>query len=321
MPFNWIDLVLALIIVGSAAAGWHRGFIRSMLDLTRWLGSWLAALLLYRPVSAVLGYMTAMDETWRSPVAFLVVLVITSLVVQLTGQRLLRRIPDDLHDDPINRVSGAFPGLVNGTVIAAIMSALLFSFPVSDKLSHNVQDSVLADRFAVYTGMVEDVLVPIFGPALRQTLNRLTTIEPGSDELVELPFKVENSKPAPAVEAQMLELVNRERIANGLKPLVDDPELTEVARAHATDMFVRGYFSHYTPEGRDPFERMKAAKVRFKAAGENLALAPTLQIAHTGLMNSPGHRANILSDQFGRVGIGIMNGGRRGLMIAQEFRD
>jgi uncharacterized protein YkwD len=86
-------------------------------------------------------------------------------------------------------------------------------------------------------------------------------------------------------------------------------------------MFERGYFSHNTPEGKDPFHRMREAKVMFRTAGENLALSPTVQIAHTGLMNSPGHRANILSPAFGRVGIGIMNGGRRGLMVSQEFRN
>jgi uncharacterized protein YkwD len=86
-------------------------------------------------------------------------------------------------------------------------------------------------------------------------------------------------------------------------------------------MFARGYFAHDTPEGRDPFERMREAKIRFETAGENLALAPTVQVAHRGLMNSPGHRANILNAQFGRVGIGIMDGGIRGLMISQEFRN
>jgi hypothetical protein len=102
----------------------------------------------------------------------------------------------------------------------------------------------------------------------------------------------------------MLELVNRERAAAGLAPLAADPELTEVARRHSVDMFARGYFSHHTPEGKDPFDRIRAADVRFRTAGENLALAPTLPDAHTGLMNSPGHRANILRPQFGRVGIG-----------------
>jgi uncharacterized protein YkwD len=66
---------------------------------------------------------------------------------------------------------------------------------------------------------------------------------------------------------------------------------------------------------------MKAAHIRFINAGENLALAQTLQIAHTNLMNSPGHRANILSPAFGRLGIGILDGGYYGIMISQEFRN
>ena len=54
---------------------------------------------------------------------------------------------------------------------------------------------------------------------------------------------------------------------------------------------------------------------------ENLALAPNVDIAHKGLMNSPGHRANILSPSFGRVGIGVIDGGGYGKMFAQEFAD
>ena len=116
----------------------------------------------------------------------------------------------------------------------------------------------------------------------------------------------------------MLELVNKER-DSGSQTARADPELTEVARRHSADMFARGYFAHDTPEGRDPFDRMRTANVRFVTAGENLALAPTVPVAHRGLMNSPGHRANILHAQFGRVGIGIMDGGIRGLMISQSF--
>jgi uncharacterized protein YkwD len=66
---------------------------------------------------------------------------------------------------------------------------------------------------------------------------------------------------------------------------------------------------------------MREAGITFMNAGENLALAQTLDIAHNGLMHSPGHRANILRPQFGRVGIGILDGGKYGLMISQEFRN
>jgi uncharacterized protein YkwD len=86
-------------------------------------------------------------------------------------------------------------------------------------------------------------------------------------------------------------------------------------------MFARSYFSHVSPDREDPFDRMREAKVRYLTAGENLALARTLPAAHRGLMESPGHRANILRPQFGRVGIGVLDGGVHGLMVTQNFRN
>jgi uncharacterized protein YkwD len=191
---------------------------------------------------------------------------------------------------------------------------------LNEGLSERTRDSALVNRLAVYAEQLEAELRPVFGDAIARSLN-LLTIRPDSNERVELPFTVQNPRPRPDLEKQMLDLVNKERQANGLNPLAPDPELTEVARQHSTDMFARGYFAHDTPEGLSPFDRMRAANVHFTTAGENLALAPTLMVAHTGLMNSPGHRANILRPQFGRVGIGVMDGGMRGLMISQEFRN
>jgi uncharacterized protein YkwD len=212
------------------------------------------------------------------------------------------------------------PGLANGLITAAILSALFLAIPLSEGLSERTRDSALVNRLAVYAQDLEARLRPVFGEAIAKSLN-LLTVQPDSNERVTLPFTVTTSRPRPDLERQMLDLVNAERVANGLQPLAADPELTEVARRHSTDMFVRGYFAHDTPEGLSPFDRMRDAHVGFLTAGENLALAPTLSIAHTGLMNSPGHRANILRPQFGRVGIGIMDGGRRGLMVSQEFRN
>jgi uncharacterized protein YkwD len=247
--------------------------------------------------------------------------VTTSLIIYGLSVALLRRFPVNIHRRQINRILGILPGFINGLITAAIVAALLFSIPFSDGLSKQTNESLLANRLAEYTEVVETALVPIFDPAIRQTLNHRITVDPESKEGVELPFKVENTRARPDLEAQMLELVNRERITAGLTLLAADPELTEVARKHSIDMFARGYFSHYTPEKRSPFDRMSQSGVRYLTAGENLALAPTLNIAHNGLMNSPGHRANILRPQFGRVGIGVMDGGIRGLMVTQNFRN
>ena len=68
----------------------------------------------------------------------------------------------------------------------------------------------------------------------------------------------------------------------------------------------------FEPLRRQVAIRMRDAGVVFGTAGENLALAPSLDIAHTGLMNSPGHRANILNRSFTKVGIGVLDGGPYG---------
>ena len=320
MTFNFIDILLVLIVLLSVWGGWRRGFILGFLDLIRWITSFLAALYFYQPLAEWLGLMTGWSQTWNQPLAFLLIVIIVGLIVQLLGNVLLKRISKDVHDHLVNRIFGILPGLANGLITAAIVSALLFAVPFSEVISENVRESRIANRLAVYTEEIETALSPIFDKAVEQTLNRII-IKPESNERVELPFKVDAYRPRPELEAEMLNLVNRERIANGLAPLEADPELTEVARRHSADMFARGYFSHNTPENKTPFDRIRQSDVSFRTAGENLALAPTLQIAHTGLMNSPGHRANILQSNFGRLGIGVLDGGRRGLMITQNFRN
>ena len=321
MTFNPIDILLLVVILLSVLNGYRRGFVHGVLDLAGWILSLIAGLRFYQPLARWLGPRVDLwPEVWDQPIAFVLVAIFAGVLVHAIGYWLLRRLPEDIDEGRANQVLGVVPGFVNGLIIVAILSALLLAVPLSEGVSERTRDSALVNRLAVYAERLEGALRPVFGEAIARTLN-LLTIRPDSDERVTLPFKVESSRPRPDLEKRMLDLVNQERQAAGLNPLQPDPELTEVARRHSADMFARGYFAHDTPEGATPFDRMRDAGVRFLTAGENLALAPTIPVAHTGLMNSPGHRANILRPQFGRVGIGIMDGGMRGLMVSQEFRN
>ena len=321
MAINPIDILLVIVILLSVLNGYRRGFVHGVLDLAGWVLSLIAGLRYSQPLAQWLGpRIDVWSEVWDQPIAFVVIAIFVGVLVQAIGYALLRRLPEDINERRANQLFGVIPGFINGLIVAAILSALLLAIPLSEGLSERTRDSALVNRLAVYAERLESQLRPVFGDAIARTMN-LLTIRPDSDEKVTLPFKVENPRPRPDLEKQMLDLVNQERQAAGLNPLAPDPELTQVARQHSTDMFARGYFAHDTPEGLTPFDRMNKAGVRFLTAGENLALAPTLPLAHTGLMNSPGHRANILRPQFGRVGIGVMDGGMRGLMISQEFRN
>jgi len=122
-----------------------------------------------------------------------------------------------------------------------------------------------------------------------------------------------------AAEQQMLDLVNAERTKAGLQPLQADMQLTKLARMKSQDMINLGYFDHNSPTYGSPFDMMKQYGVTYKTAGENLAGNRSVQAAHTALMNSAGHRANILNSSFTHIGIGIVEGGQYGMMFTQMF--
>ena len=316
---NWVDLFLGLILLLAILGGLRRGFILGSLDLLSWIGSLVLGYTFYPYTAQLLDRFTSMG-VWLLPVAFLSTVIIIRLLIGLVTKYIVRSIPDNTNDSGVNRFLGLIPGAINGLIYVIILSALLLALPLRDNITEETRNSKFAGPLAMKAEWVNRKLAPVFDDAVRQTMNSLT-VHPSSHEKVTLSFKTNNAIVRPFLEMQMLEMVNKERAKAGLKPVVADPELTRVARNHSRDMFERGYFAHENPEGQNPFDRMKAANVKFRAAGENLALAQTLEIAHTNLMNSPGHRANILNPSFGRLGIGILDGGYYGLMISQEFRD
>ncbi len=122
-----------------------------------------------------------------------------------------------------------------------------------------------------------------------------------------------------ADEAEMLKMVNGERARAGAPPLQMDPTLVRIARLKSQDMITLGYFDHQSPTYGSPFAMMKRYGVVYRKAGENLAGSPRVGQAHTSLMESPGHRRNLLNPEYTRVGIGIVAGGPYGLMVTQLF--
>jgi len=107
-------------------------------------------------------------------------------------------------------------------------------------------------------------------------------------------------------EQQLFDLTNAARVRNGLSALIWDDPTSGTARKHSVDMAQNDYFSHENQQGLSPFDRMKEDNIKFRSAGENLAYGQTSSIfAHEGLMNSAGHRENILLDTYSHLGTGV----------------
>lgn len=117
---------------------------------------------------------------------------------------------------------------------------------------------------------------------------------PGSEELEE------------GFEYQLFDLTNAARVKHGLPVLSWDDHVKVTARGHSTDMAEKSYFSHESLDGLSPFDRMDRDHIAYRAAGENIASGQVSSIfAHEGLMNSMGHRKNILSPEYNSLGVGV----------------
>jgi uncharacterized protein YkwD len=317
---NLVDTLLALVILAGVAAGWRRGFLLGTLGLAVLVASLLTAFWTYRYPAHELETRALLSPEWVLPVAFLGTFILVRILLGVLANRVVAAVPQRAQAHRANRALGVLPGFVDGLLYAMVVSLLLLALPLANGFAAQARESAIASRLAVPGEWLESQLAPIFHPAVSKTMSRMV-IPPGSRERIPLSFTVQNPQPRPDLESRLLQLLNEERVGKGLRPLRADPELTDVARTHSRDMLTRGYFSHISPEGKDPFDRIRQAKVTYHTAGENLALAPTVSLAHQALMDSPGHRANILRPAFGRVGIGIMDGGKHGEMVTQVFRN
>jgi len=138
---------------------------------------------------------------------------------------------------------------------------------------------------------------------------------------VPIPIPAVSLSQDPSDESQMIADVNATRNAAGLPPLQSDPQLASVARAYAHDMAARRYFGHHNPEGQNVGDRLDGAGVPYRFAGENIAFVQNENEAMEGFLNSAGHKANILSSRYTRIGIGVIVTDGYGAVYVQEFSD
>jgi uncharacterized protein YkwD len=145
---------------------------------------------------------------------------------------------------------------------------------------------------------------------------RQITVAPTDDDVSPVATEAE-------AETRMLALVNRDRAGWGLPPLAWDDRAAAVARAHSLEMRATGTVAHVSATTGSAADRVKQAGIKTAAVLENIARAYGVSEAQSGLVNSPGHRANLMSEAVTHLGIGVVFGdevaGRREMFVTQVF--
>jgi len=261
--------------------GFRAGFIVTLYGLITWVVAIPVALLLQGPLGAEIARVGLAVPAART-VAFVVVLLLIEALFGMLGGLAIVPFAKRLHAARVFGIVDRVLGVVPSVLRTLVIAAIALAGP--------------------------DDSAPLFVTKLGADQSQALDLPDGLALVAD-----------PEAEQEMLKLVNDERTSRGLPALELDPRLVPIARQHSQEMFTLKYFGHQSPVTGSPFDRLAAAKITYSRAGENLAYAHSVAVAHRGLMDSQGHRENILRPEFTRIGIGVISAGPYGRMFTQLF--
>lgn len=186
---------------------------------------------------------------------------------------------------------------------------LLSSTAYAQNITYTVQSGDSMWKIATkYQAGISEIL------AQNPSIKNASLIYPGQKLLIPTQSDVKS------FETEVIRLVNVQRANRGLQTLTQNWELSRVARYKSQDMLNKNYFSHTSPTYGSPFTMMENFGIYFSSAGENIAMGQrTPAEVMNAWMNSPGHRANILSPTYTQIGVGLAKNQNGSPYWTQEF--
>jgi len=322
-----LDLIVVVVLLVVIARGAFRRTLREFIAFIGLIGALILAPLGAAALAWLLDLTTSWDENVRRLVALDGFILMVALAASIFGWRFTRNLPLP-GSRFMDRVGGVVLATMRGLILCCLFFYSLLVVSATDRdlpgFAEGVNDAassvVLADESSPLVIALDAAIARSDGlrgltlAARQQTRLRVTV---PSDRLT-FEGVEEGLSNQPSAEMELLRRLNSEREAAGLPGLKWCGRCATVAREHSLDMYRKGYFGHVDLSGEDPFERLQRAAIPYRAAGENLAIAPSVGEAHEALMTSSQHRVNILRERFDEVGIGVVEG-PYGLMCTQMF--
>jgi uncharacterized protein YkwD len=321
LPFSLIDAAIVLLLLAAVWGGYRSGFIATTYGLATWIVSFAAAVVFQGQAAQLVERLGVHPATAR-PIGFIVVLVLVESLFSIAGFLALTPVVSAVHRvrglATADRIGGIFPAAARALFVIGIVLAALVVSPVSSDVKATVESSRIARALIDQISGLQPTLAKLSGQLGETVPLFVTKLGEDQTETLDLPSDLQLSAD-PVAERQMFDLVNEERAAAGLRLLAWDDRLVPVARQHSEEMFELKYFSHQSPVSGSPFDRLRTAGITYTRAGENLAYAQSVSVAHRGLMQSQGHRENILRPEFTRMAVGVISAGPYGRMFTQLF--
>lgn len=316
---NWVDYIFLGIVVYYLFT--NGGFIATLLEIAGFLFSLIFSYKTYGIIGSLIEIYLKVPRGISQALGFFLGWFAAESLFHLITSYFFYPLIKGFRQSFVDKILGYFAAVVQASLIFLFFVTLIFSFPVRGDIKKDILNSKTGPYFVNASQNFELQVKSIFSGAISESVNFLT-IKPDSNETVDLHFKVSAGELSVDEDSEnkMLDLLNNERVKQGIHRLNKSEDLTGLARDYGKVMFENGFFSHTSSvDGSDPGQRADKVGIKYEVLGENLAFASDVYLAHQGLMNSEGHRRNILSQDYNKVGIGVVDGGIYGKMFVQEF--
>jgi uncharacterized protein YkwD len=322
---NYLDLIIIFYLLICLIYGLRRRLKDTVSDLLGLMAAFILSFYTYKITAQLLENNFRISEAYANIIGFFINISVFKIIIIFALDGIFKKIGDELRlGNPfVKKILSGILSVIYGLLKVIVMLSIAIALFLPVFMTREIDDSRFYNFAQSDPLRINGNFQNIFGQFFQTVLKDLNflSIKTGSDEKADLGFETLKVSVDSTDEEKMLELVNKERTSRGLRALKMDEEAQKAARDYGKYLFKNGIFSHVDLDGKSPADRMKNYNVTFLMEGENLAYAPGLEQAHQGLMNSPGHKANILNPFFSRVGIGVIDGGPYEMIFVQEFMD
>lgn len=312
---NIVDILIVFLMVVFAAFGYFGNPLKTIKSFLSFVIAFFLSSFLLNPLTHLVEGFGYKENVYTPLVIFtFLIIIFWGLLFSLFLPALPKIKTHTFPARLLGFVVGALYGLIFSIFLSGVLPQFLLSPTAIDlvdssRIINALQSQVMARSF-------KNNFLNSISPKLTQAI-----LAPEEDRTVirlEIPTPSQ-SQESSTDETLLLGLINDARVGAGQEALTRDNQLDQLALNYANEIYKNGYFAHRDQQGQTPDDRAKQMGIKFDYFGENLAFAPTILVAHQGLMDSKGHRANIESPVFRRVGLAVIDVKYYGKIVVEEF--
>ena len=317
---NYIDLIFLAFVLVFSTWGYFRGGIKEFYTLFSFIISIFIASTLFERILPLTDQITFIPESYVNAMVFFGIWLISEIFFFLLFFFGAEKLPKRWGGSRTNGIFGILGGGIKATLVLWLILISLLMLPLPKMIQKDIDQSYFG-RFGHNNSVWLVSFVDANFSGLGTDVIKAIAVSPDKNKIIKLGFVEKNPIVNTTEEKEMLNSINKVRAEEGVDKVVLDDKLSKVALAHGVEMLSGGFLSHLSVDGSSPFDRLNKNQISYFFAGENLAIAPDVRSAFIALMGSPGHKANIISGEYAKVGISVLEAGSNGKIYVQEFTD